>query len=78
MRNLTMQAIANREGLNVEDEEFETLMQDMADQNGQTLEAFKEANNLEILREDLMVEKVQDFLIENAEIEFTGFKGFEK
>lgn len=68
-QSLSFQAVANAEGLNINDEELDTLLQDYATQGGySSVEAMMGTNPKEDYREYFMFEKVMDFLKENAEI----------
>ena len=64
---LMMQAIADREGLTVSDEELEEqLIQEAQDYGYETVEEYKSLVDVEAFREYLMTQKVLAFLGENA------------
>lgn len=64
---LMMQAIADRENLNVSDEELEEeLAQEAEDYGYETVEEYKELVDAEAFREYLMTQKVLAFLAENT------------
>lgn len=64
---LMMQAIADREGLSVSDEELEEqLSQEAQDYGYETVEEYKSLVDVEAFREYLMTQKVIAFLGENA------------
>ena len=64
---LMMQAIADREGLSVSDEELEEqLLQEAQDYGYETVEEYKSLVDVEAFREYLMTQKVLAFLGENA------------
>ena len=64
---LMMQAIADREGLSVSDEELEEqLSQEAQDYGYETVEEYKSLVDVEAFREYLMTQKVLAFLGENA------------
>ena len=64
---LMMQAIADREGLSVSDEELEEqLSQEAQDYGYETVEEYKSLVDVEAFREYLMTQKVLTFLGENA------------
>ncbi|MCM1261734.1 MAG: trigger factor [Butyrivibrio sp.] len=64
---IMFQAIADVEGLNVSDEEFNNAMSENAATYGYaSVEELKEEIDEEEFREYLMAEKVMDFLVENA------------
>ncbi len=65
-------AIAEKEGITLSDEEFNTRMQEMADGYGSaSLEEFLNTIDAGTYREYLLAEKVMDFLKENANITAT-------
>jgi len=64
---MVMQVIAEKEGLTVSDEELETKIAEEATAYGyETVDAYKEAIDVEAYREYLMMEKVLDFLRDNT------------
>jgi trigger factor len=63
---LMMQAIADKENLNVSDEELEEQLAEEAESYGYETEEYKEMLDIEAYREYLMAQKVMDFLTENA------------
>lgn len=63
---LLMQDIANKEGLNVDEDEVEASAILMAVQSGVDVETFKAQTDMESFKEYLMGEKVLDFLYEHA------------
>mgnify|MGYP003371229231 FL=1 len=68
---LLLQAVAEAEGLTVSDEEIEKdLEEKAADYGYESTDAYKEALGSELkgYREYLMVEKVTEFLVENAKV----------
>lgn len=66
---IMFQAIADKEGLNLSEEETAREMEERALEYGyESAEAFKEQSDEETFREYLMVEKTIEFLIENANI----------
>lgn len=68
---MLMQAVAEKEGLTVSDEEIEKdLEEKAADYGYESADAYKEALGSEVkgYREYLMVEKVTDYLVENAKV----------
>lgn len=66
---IMFQAIADAEGLNLSDEEFEQAMEENAANFGYaSVEEFKEQAGEETFREYIMAEKVMGFLVENAVI----------
>lgn len=68
-QNLALQAVANKEGLNVDDDELDTLLGDYASKGGyNSVEEFMGENSKEDYREYFMFDKVMEFLTENAEI----------
>ena len=70
MQDLALQAIANKEGLTISDEELDTQLQTYATQGGyESVEAFLGTNSREDYRNYYMSLKVMDFLKENAKIE---------
>ncbi|MDR2888509.1 MAG: trigger factor [Lachnospiraceae bacterium] len=69
-RYLTYQSIADIENLNPTDSEIDEALAEMAEEVGVTVEEYKTAMNLDLeaYREQVMVEKVSEFLAENAVI----------
>ena len=65
---MAFQAIADIEGLNVTDEEANLGIATMAEADGMTVEDFMAGTDFESYKEYLMLEKVSDFLMENAVI----------
>lgn len=63
---LMMQAIADKEGLAVSDEELEKELAEEAEGYGTTVEDYRESVDAEAFREYLMTQKVLAFLGENA------------
>lgn len=64
---IMFQAIADAEGLNMSEEEFNQEMEESVNEFGyESVEEFKEQSDVEELREYLIAERVMDFLIENA------------
>lgn len=64
---IMFQAIADAEGLNMSEEEFNQTMEESVIELGYaSVEEFKEQSDVEELREYLMADRVMDFLIENA------------
>lgn len=68
-QDIAMQAVANKENLNITDEDLDTFLQETATQGGfNTVEEFLAGNTREDYRDYLMVQKVMQFLIDNAEV----------
>lgn len=66
-QNLAMQAVANRENLNISDEELDSMLLDYASQAGyDSIEEYIGEMSKEDFREYFMYERVFDFLLENA------------
>lgn len=66
-QNLAMQAVANRENLNISDEELDSMLADYAAQAGyDSVEEYIGETAKEDFREYFMYERVFDFLLENA------------
>ncbi|MBP3736946.1 MAG: trigger factor [Lachnospiraceae bacterium] len=59
---LIIQALAEQEKIELSDADFEKEMEDQATSSGMTVEEFKDAVDTEALREDLIGEKVLEFL----------------
>jgi trigger factor len=72
---LLLKQIAKQEGIQVEDSEVEAALQRLADSRGRTLaqmrEIYRQQNLLEILRQDLLNEKVLKLLLEKADLRGT-------
>lgn len=68
-QDITLQAIANQEGLNVSDKELkETLQQYAAEAGADTVEEYLGDNSAEEYRNAIMVNKVMDYLIEHTQV----------
>lgn len=68
-QDIAFQAVANKENLNMTDEELNTALQEYATGAGyDTVEEFIGEEPIESYRDYLMCEKVLDFLVENAAI----------
>lgn len=68
-QNLAMQAVANRENLNINDEELDNMLFDYAAKAGyDSVEEFVGETSKEDFREYFMYERVLDFLVENAAV----------
>lgn len=68
-QNVAMQAVANREGLAVSDEELQELLQQYAALAGYaTVEEYVGELSMEDYREYFMYDKVLEFLVENARL----------
>ncbi len=66
-QNLAMQAVANREQLNISDEELDSLLLDYAAQAGyDSVEEYVGETSKEEFRDYFMYERVFNFLVENA------------
>ncbi len=63
---LAFQALADKEGLNMSDEELDKTLGEFAAQNGVTVEEFIGTNKREDYKEYYMFEDVMDMLVENA------------
>ncbi len=59
---LIIQALAEQEKIELSDADFEKEMEDQAASSGMTIDEFKDAVDTEALREDLIGEKVLEFL----------------
>lgn len=67
-QHLAMQAVANRENLNISDEELDKLLQEYATAAGYaSVDEYVGSNSKEEFRESFMFDKVFRFLLENAE-----------
>lgn len=68
-QNLAMQAVANREGLNVNDEELQTRMEDYAAKNGYaSVDELLNGASREDYRNYFMTLKVLDFLADHTKV----------
>lgn len=68
-QDITVQAIANKEGLNVSDKELkETLRQNAEEVGADTVEAYLGDVSAEEYRNYLMTEKVMDYLVEHVQV----------
>lgn len=68
-QDLAMQAVANREGLNIEDEELNTMLLSYAQSAGyDTIEEYVGETSVEDYRNYFLYDRVLDFLAENANI----------
>ena len=66
---IMMQAIADKEGITVTDEEFETMVEEEASLYGyETVDEYKAEIDIDAYREYVIVMKVMDFLAENANV----------
>ncbi len=66
-QDISLQAVANRENLNLTEEELNATLQEYATNAGYaTVEEFLGENTKDTYRDYLMCEKVLDFLVENA------------
>ena len=69
-QNLALQAVANKEGLAVDDEELQTLMEEAAVNAGyESVDALLDEVSLEEFRNYFMFERVVDFLFETNHVE---------
>ncbi len=69
-QDLVLQAIANREELNVSDKELDSVLEQYAkDAGAETVEDYLGDNSAEEYRNAIMMEKVMDFLMENTKID---------
>ncbi|HAX72907.1 MAG TPA: trigger factor [Firmicutes bacterium] len=65
--NLTLEAVVKAENIEVTDAELEAKLAEIAEAYGRTVEELKATlPNLEVVREDLKVQKAVDFLVESA------------
>ena len=66
------EAIAEKEGFEISDEELEAEFNKMAEMYKQPVETVKEVFNMRgqvgLIKRNLLLEKVSDFLLENAKI----------
>ncbi|MCM1218907.1 MAG: trigger factor [Lachnospiraceae bacterium] len=68
-QDITLQAIANQEDLNVSDKELKETLQQYAENAGaETVEEYLGNNSAEEYRNALMMEKVMDYLMEHTQI----------
>ena len=66
---LVLKAIADKENMNVEDDAMDDLLSEYAkDQNVESTDQLLEYNSLEEYREYFMMQKITDYLVENAVI----------
>ena len=68
-RDIALQAVANKENLNISDEELDQMLQDRATAAGyDTIEEYIGETSREDYREYFLYDKVLDYLVENAQI----------
>lgn len=68
-QDITMQAIANRENLNISDKELKDTLQQYAEEVGaSTVEEYLGDASAEEYRNYLMMEKVMDYLVEHTQV----------
>ena len=68
-QRLAFQAVANKEGLNVDDEELQLKMEEYAANNGyESVEQLVNENSLEDFRTYFMILNVLDLLVENTQV----------
>ena len=71
-QNIVFEAIAEKEGFEISDEELEAEFNKMAEMYKQPVETVKEVFNMRgqvgLIKRNLLLEKVSDFLLENAKI----------
>ena len=68
-QDIALQAVANREDLNISDEELDQMLQDRATAAGyDTIEEYIGETSKEDYREYFLYDKVIDYLVENAQI----------
>ena len=66
-QEIALQAIANKENLNITDEELQSMLQEYAEDNGyETVEEFLGEQSKEDYRNYFMTQKVLDFLVEKC------------
>lgn len=66
-QDIALQAVANRENLNIDKEELDSILQETATEAGyDTVEAFMGENTPEDYRDYFVTDRVLNFLIENA------------
>lgn len=69
MQMLATQAVANKEGMNISDEELDSMLQEYATAGGyETVEEYCGDTDKESFREYFLYDKVLNFLVENASI----------
>ncbi len=68
-QDIALQAVANREDLNISDEELDQMLQERATAAGyDTIEEYIGETSKEDYREYFLYDKVMDYLVENAQI----------
>ncbi len=67
-QQLVMQAIAETESIKLEEEELEEKVKEFAEGYGMSVEDYRSSVDEKAMFEDLLSQKVMDFLIENAKI----------
>lgn len=68
-QDIALQAVANKENLNISDEELDQMLQDRATAAGyDTIEEYIGETSKEDYREYFLYDKVLDYLVENAQI----------
>lgn len=68
-QDIALQAVANKENLNISDEELDQMLQDRATAAGyDTIEEYIGETSREDYREYFLYDKVLDYLVENAQI----------
>lgn len=71
-QNIVFEAIAEKEGMDISDEELEAEYNKMAEMYKQPVETIKEVFTMRgqtsLIKRNLLLEKVSDFLLENAKI----------
>ena len=71
-QNIVFEAIAEKEGFEISDEELDAEFNKMAEMYKQPVETVKEVFNMRgqvgLIKRNLLLEKVSDFLLENAKI----------
>lgn len=69
-QDITLQAIANQEDLNVSDKELKSVLEQYAEETGaDSVEAYLGDNSAEEYRNAIMMEKVMDYLMEHMQIQ---------
>lgn len=63
---LVLYAIIEKEGLKVEDEEYQTLLKNYVMSSGKTEEAFIETYGKDTIERDIMLERVVKIIMDNA------------
>ncbi len=72
-QDITLQAIANKEDLNVSDKELKSTLEEYAREAGaDSVEKYLGGNSAEEYRNAIMMEKVMDFLIEQVQVNGTN------